>query len=124
MAEFIRGGVPREIVLNGRNYVPAEGETITYMLSGRSGAVHVGGDGTPYKESNPHLGGFNQMIAVDPDDMDALNTLQGSQTEVTGYVTIASGTTFTVRGSISNDGALESDNGNVSLEFRGIFEKQ
>jgi hypothetical protein len=124
MAEFIRGGVPREVVLNGRNYTPAEGETITYMLSGRSGAVHIGGDGSTYKESNPHLGGFNQTLAVDPDDMAALNELQGDQNEITGYVTIASGTTFSFRGSISNDGALESDNGNVSLECRGVFEKQ
>lgn len=122
--KWIRGGVPRDFVLNGREFTPAEGETITYMLSGRGGPVHLGGNGETYKESNPLLGGANQSLACDEDDFIALKALQENSEKVTGYFTMPSGETFTMIGGIGNDGALELDNGVVAIEFRGKVEKQ
>ena len=124
MGKWIRGGVPRDFVLNGREFTPAEDETITYMLSGRGGAVHIGGNGDTYKESNPLLGGANQSLACDEDDFIALKDLQESSTKITGYFTMPSGETFTMIGGIGNDSNLELDNGVVAIEFRGKVEKQ
>lgn len=124
MGKFIRGGVPRDFVLSGREFTPAEGETINYMLSGRGGPMHIGGNGTVYKESNPLLGGANQSLACDEDDFAFLVALQESSEQLTGYFTMPSGETFSMFVGISNDGALELDNGVVALEVRGNVEKQ
>ena len=124
MGKWIRGGVPRDFVLNGREFTPAEDETITYMLSGRGGPVHLGGNGETYKESNPQLGGANQSLACDEDDFIALNALKENSTKITGYFTMPSGETFTMIGGISNDSNLELDNGVVAIEFRGKVEPQ
>jgi len=123
--EFIRGGVPRDMNIGGIDLNPAEGETITYMLSGRSGPSHTGGNGGRYKESNPHSGGFNQTVSVGTETFERLQDLAGSQEKFAGYFTIASGVTYNVlEGSIDNDGALENDNGTVALEVGGNVEKQ
>lgn len=125
MAKFIRGGVPREINLAGLDLHPAEGETITYMLSGRSGTVHIAGDGDIYQESNPALGGFNQTVSVSDDEFQALVDAQSSGVKLSGYFTTAAGVTFNVlQAGIANDGPLELDNGTVSLEVRGNIEQQ
>ena len=124
MSSWVRGGVPRDFVLNGREFTPAEGETINYMISGRGGPVHIGGNGAVYKESNPQLGGANQSLACDEDDFEFLVALQESSEQVTGYFTMPSGATFNLFVGISNDGALELDNGVVSLEVRGKVERQ
>lgn len=125
MAKFIRGGVPRELNLGGIDLHPAEGETITYMLSGRSGAVRIAGDGDIYKESNPNIGGFDQVVSVSDDEFKALKNLQDSGEKLTGYFTLPSGVTFNVLSAgISNDGGLSLDNGTVALEVRGNVEEQ
>jgi hypothetical protein len=124
MAKWIKGGVPREFVLSGREFTPAEGETATYMLSGRGGPVHIGGNFDIYKESNPYLGGVNQSLSCDEDAFIALKELQESAEKITGYMTMPSGETFNLFGGIGNDGALELDNGVVAVEFRGNVEKQ
>ncbi len=121
---WIRGGVPTDFNLGGYDFDPAEGENINYMLSGRGGAVHIAGNGTTYKESNPLLGGFNQTFSVDEDSLANLVALQESSESVTGYFTMPSGETYNVSGGISNDGALENDNGTVSIEFRGTVTQQ
>lgn len=121
---WIKGGVPREINLNGNDYAAAEGETITYMLSGRGGPVKVDGNNDAYQESNPYLGGFNQVLSVDENQFESLKTAQESGQKITGYVTMPSGKTFNCFGGISSDGALENDNGTVSIEFRGKYEPQ
>jgi hypothetical protein len=122
--KWIRGGVPREINLFNIDLDPAEGETITYMLSGRSGAVHIAGNSQLYQESNPHLGGFNQTVNCDDDDFESLKAAQENGERITGYVTHANGVTYSFEGGIANDGPLENDNGNVALECRGKYERQ
>lgn len=124
MPKWIKGGVPRDLVLNGKEFTPAEGETATYMISGRGGPVHIGGNGETYKESNPQLGGLNQSISCDEDEFIALKELQESAEKITGYFTMPSGETFNLFGGIANDGSLELDNGVVAIEFRGKVEKQ
>ena len=124
MGKWIIGGVPRDFVLSGREFKPAEGETATYMLSGRGGPVHIAGNGATYKESNPLLGGYNQSYACDEETFLFLKELQESSEEIVGYFTMPSGVTFNVFGGISNDGPLELDNGVVAIEFRGKVEKQ
>lgn len=124
MSSWIRGGVPSEIKLSGTEYVPAEGETITYKLSGRGGPVHIGGNSKTYKESNPFLGGFTQSFSVDEDEFASLVELQSSSSEITGYFTMPSGETYNVFGGIGNDGPLENDNGTCSVEFYGKVEQQ
>ncbi len=123
--EFIRGGVPRDMNLAGIDLHPSEGETINYMLSGRSGKSFTSGDGTRYKESNPHSGGFNQTVSVGTETFRKLQDLAGSQEKFAGYFTLASGKTYNLlEGSIDNEGPLENDNGNVALEVRGNTELQ
>ena len=123
MSQYIRGGVPREINL-GEDYDPAEGETISYMISGRGGPVHIAGNGVAYQESNPFIGGFDQTISVDDDQFQTLVEKQSTGEKIVGYVTMANGVTFNFEGGIANDGVLVNDNGTVALECRGKFEKQ
>ncbi len=122
MSGFIRGGVPRRMKINAIEYDSADGATINYMLSGRSGAVHIAGNDEIYQESNPHLGGFNQDISVSDDKFKILSDAQSAGEKISGLFTTADNKTFRFSGGISNDGALENDNGVVSLEFRGIVE--
>lgn len=122
--KFIRGGVPREFNFGGLNLHPAEGENLNYSLSGRSGAVHIAGDGDIYQESNPTLGMVKQTISVSDDEFAALVAVQASGEKKSGYFTTAAGVTFNVFGGISNDGPLELDNGTVALEIAGIVEPQ
>ena len=124
MAKFIRGGVPRELNFAGIDLHPAEGETVTYMLSGRGGPAHIAGDGDIYAESNPFMGGVNQTVSVSDDEFKTLVTAQGSGEKQTGYFTTAAGVTFNIFGAIANDGPLELDNGTVALEIKGNVEEQ
>jgi hypothetical protein len=124
MSNFIRGGVPRDINLGGFTFQAAEGETSVLRLSGRGGTVKLSGSSLPYKESNPQIGAFNQTLTVDEDDFANLRTLQDSNEVITGYVTMPSGKTYNLFVSISNDDALELDNGTVSLETMGNVELQ
>lgn len=124
MSKFIRGGVPREFNFAGIDLHPAEGETITYMLSGRGGPIHIAGDSDIYGESNPQLGGVNQTVSVSDDEFKTLVDAQASSELQTGYFTTAAGVTFNIFGGIGNDGPLELDNGNVALEIRGNVEEQ
>lgn len=124
MSKFIRGGVPRDYNLGGFDFHPAEGEKALIKLSGRGGAMHLAGDSDPYKESNPQLGGFNQTLSCDNEDFANLRTLQDSNEKVTGYATMPDGTTYTLIGGISNDEALELDDGTVSVEFSGTVTEQ
>ena len=124
MGKFIRGGVPREFNFAGIDLHPAEGETITYMLSGRGGPMHKAGDDDIYQESNPFLGGANQSVSVSDDEFKTLVDAQGSGEKLTGYFTTAAGVTFNMFGGIANDGPLELDNGVVALEIRGNVEEQ
>ena len=124
MGKFIRGGSPRDIQLNGFTFSAAEGENANIKLSGRGGPVHLTGDSIVYKESNPQIGGFNITLSCDNDDFKNLRTLQDSSELIVGYATMPDGTTYTLSGGISNDGALELDNGTVSLEFSGNVEVQ
>jgi hypothetical protein len=124
MASYIRGGVPREVNIDGEDYDPAEGAQINFMLSGRSGAVHIAGNEEIYQESNPHLGGFNQDISCDDDKFATLSAAQSNGSKISGYFITASNQAYTFTGGISNDGPLELDNGVVSLEVRGKVESQ
>jgi hypothetical protein len=124
MSKFIRGGVPRDYNLGGFTFHAAEGENALIKLSGRGGPMHLAGDSDVYKESNPQLGGFNQVLSCDNEDFANLRTLQDSNEKITGYVTMPDGTTYNLFGGISNDDALELDNGTVSVEFSGNVEEQ
>jgi len=124
VSKFIRGGVPRDFNYAGIDLHPAEGETVTYMLSGRGGPVHLAGDLDIYAESSPFLGGVNQTVSVSDDEFKTLVDAQGSGELQTGYFTTAAGVTFNIFGGIGNDGALELDNGTVALEIRGKVEEQ
>ncbi len=124
MSKFLRGGVVRDFNLGGFDFHPAEGEKISYKLSGRGGAAHIAGDGDIYGESNPQMGGFTQSFSCDEDDFKNLRTLQNSSEKITGYFTMPSGSTFNCFGKISNDESLELDDGVVSVEFMGNVEEQ
>ena len=122
--EFIRGGTPRDFDIEGDTFHPAEGEKIVYKLSGRGGPAHLAGDGDLYGESNPQLGGWTQTFSCDSGAFDNLRTHQSKSEKVTGFFTMPSGTTYSFFGKISNDDALELDDGTVSVEFMGNVEKQ
>ena len=125
MSKFIRGGVPREFNFAGIDLHPAEGETVTYMLSGRGGPMHKSGDGQNYKESNSYLGGVNQVVSVSDDEFKTLADTQASGEKQAGYFTTASGVTFNILDAgISNDGPLQLDDGKVTLEIGGDVEEQ
>lgn len=119
MASFIRGGVPIDFNLDGETYSAAEGENALIKLSGRGGAVHIAGDSTIYREQNPQLGGVNQTLSCDEAQFALLREAQNSSEKLTGYMTMPSGETYNMVVAITNDGALELDNGTVSLELAG-----
>ena len=119
----IRGGVPRQIKIDGQEYEPAEGSEFTYHLSGYNGPSHLAGNRTHYKEQNPHDGGFSQDISVGPDGFATLSKLQSSGRYVTVSITDAGSNVFSGKMTISKDGALENANGIVSLEMGGTLEK-
>lgn len=124
MSEFIRGGVPRDINLNGNTFHAAEGEKPTIALSGFGGDVHLAGDGDLYGESNPQIGMFNQSLSCDEDDFAILRELQNSGQKLTGYVTMPSGRTYNLFVKISNTEALTLEDGIVALETKGNVELQ
>lgn len=125
MSLFTRGGVPREFNFAGLDLDPAEGENVTYKLSGRGGMVHKAGNGKNYRESNPLLGGVNQTVSVSDDDFLALIEAQSSGEPLNGYFTTAAGMTYNIlNAGITNDGPLELDNGTVALEIGGDVEEQ
>lgn len=118
----IRGGVPREIIIDGKEYEPAADSELTYQLSGRSGPVMLAGNGKAYKNSSPHPGKFTQDISVGTAQYKALAALQASGRFVTVSLTNAGNDTFQGSLAISNDGPLENANGIVSLEMAGTLE--
>ncbi len=124
MSSFIIGGVPRDINLDDFTFRAAEGEKANIKLSGRGGPVKQAGDSSFYKESNPQAGGFSQTLVCDEDEFAILRRLQDKSELITGYVTMASGKTYTLQVGISNDGSLELDDGTVSLETTGKVELQ
>lgn len=119
MGAFLRGGVPKDIKLDGFPFAAAQDEKITYMVSTRGGTVSVDGNGDPYQESNPQNGGFNLVFSVDDDEFIQMEAIKSAGAKIVGYFTTASNRTFNVAGGISSDTALENDNGTVSVEFRG-----
>ena len=119
----IRGGVLRQIKIDGKEYEPAEGSEWTYNLSGYGGPSHLAGNRVHYKEQNPHDGGFKQDLSVGPDEFATLSALQSSGRYVTISITDAGSRVFSGRMTIKNDGPLECANGIVSLEMGGNLEK-
>lgn len=124
MSRFIRGGVPREVNIKGLNLAPADGETISYALSGRGGEVKIDGNENPYQTSVPQLGGFELGFSVSDDEMADLRELQNSGTLHVGYFTTASGDTFNFQGGIDSAEALNNEDGVVIIPFRGKVEPQ
>lgn len=119
----IRGGVLRQIKIDGKEYEPAESSEWTYNLSGYGGPSHLAGNRVHYKEQNPHDGGFKQDLSVGPDEFATLSALQSSGRYVTISITDAGSRVFSGRMTIKNDGPLECANGIVSLEMGGNLEK-
>lgn len=118
----IRGGTPREIIIDGVEYEPAADSELTYNLSGRSGPVMLAGNGVAYGNSKPHAGGFKQDISVDSAKYAKLAALQSSGRFVTVSLTNAGNDVFYGSLKVNNDGALENANGVVSLEMAGTLE--
>lgn len=118
----IRGGVLRQIKIDGKEYEPAEGSEWTYNLSGYGGPSHLAGNRVHYKEQNPHDGGFKQDLSVGPDEFATLSALQSSGRYVTISITDAGSRVFSGRMTIKNDGPIECANGIVSLEMGGNLE--
>ena len=118
----IRMGVPREIIIDGKEYEPAEGEKLNYHLSGYSGPTHLAGNRVHYSEANPHDGGFSQSLSVSADQFKTLSALQTSRRYVTVTITTAGNDVLSGSLSVANDGALECDDGIVALEMGGSLE--
>ena len=120
----IRKGVPREIIIDGKEYEPEEGEKLNYRLSGYSGPTHLAGNRTHYSESNPHDGGFSQSLSVSAAQFKELSALQASRRYVTVTITTAGNDVLSGSLAIANDGALECDDGTVALEMGGSLESR
>jgi len=118
----IRGGVPREIIIDGVEYEPGADTELTYQLSGRSGPVMLAGNGIAYGNSSPHPGRFAQDISVDAAKFAKLAALQASGRFVPVSLTDAGNNVFYGNMKVHNDGALENANGVVSLEMAGTLD--
>ena len=119
MANKIRQGPAREFIYGKMSLDPAEGSELTYNLSGRSGAVHMAGNGQPYSESNPHTGSIKQDVSVDGAMYKALKAIQTNGEFLSVSVTTAGNELLTGVMAIGNDGPIENANGVVSLELHG-----
>ena len=118
----IRGGVPREIIIDGVEYEPGADTELTYQLSGRSGPVMLAGNGVAYGNSSPLPGRFAQDLSVDSSRFSKLAALQSSGRFVAVSVTDAGNNVFYGMMKVHNDGPLENANGVVSLEMAGTLE--
>ena len=117
----IRQGPAREFLYGGMQLDPAEGSELTYNLSGRSGTVHMAGNGSVYSESNPHPGSIKQDISVDGEMYNRLKAIQSAGSFLPVSVTTAGNDLLTGEMAIGNDGAIENANGVVSLELYGTL---
>ena len=117
----IRQGPAREFLYGGMQLDPAEGSELTYNLSGRSGTVHMAGNGAVYSESNPHPGSVKQDISVDGEMYNRLKEIQSAGSFLPVSVTTAGNDLLTGEMAIGNDGAIENANGVVSLELYGTL---
>jgi len=121
---WIKGGVPREVNVDGFNFPPADGETISYSLSGRGGEIKLDGNSNPYQGSSPQIGGFELGYIIGDDDMSRVREIQNSNVKLTGYFTTAAGDTFNFFGGIDGTDALSNEDGVVTIPFKGIVEPQ
>jgi hypothetical protein len=119
MANEVREGGIREVIVDGMELDPADGATATIRLSGRSGAVKISGNGTHYKESNPHAGYISQDVSSTVDQFKRLTDIQTAGRFVSVTATTAGNEILDGNMAISNDDGLERDNGVVSLELSG-----
>lgn len=124
MSTWIKGGVPTDVNIEGINLAPGDGETLTYSLSGRGGAMKMDGNENPYSSSNPQLGGFELGFVVSDDEMIDIRNIQNSQQKLTGYFTTASGITFNFFGGIDSEESLSNEDGIVTIPFKGKVEQQ
>ncbi len=121
---WIKGGVPREVNIDGFNFPPAADEPLSYSLSGRGGEVKLDGNGDPYQGSSPQIGGFELGYIIGDDDMVRIREIQSSGVKLSGYFTTAAGETFNFIGGIDGTDALTNEDGVVTIPFKGKVEPQ
>lgn len=119
MANKVRQGPAREFLFGGMSLDPAEGSELSYIADGRSGTVHMAGNGQVYIESNPHPGSIKQDISVDGDTYKKLKAIQSASSFLPVSVTTPGNELLTGEMAIGSDGAIENVNGIVSLELYG-----
>jgi hypothetical protein len=119
MANKIRQGPAREFLFGGMSLDPAEGSELSYYAQGRSGTIHMAGNGQIYMESNPHPGSIKQDVSVDGETFKKLKDIQSAGSFLPVSVTTPGNELLTGEVGIGNDGPIENANGIVSLELYG-----
>lgn len=119
MSYDVRQGPARSLIVDGNELDPAEGSELAYTLSGRSGVIHMSGNGNFYGESNPHPGRFKQDVSLNADIYKKLKAIQTAGRFVSVSITTAGNEVIVGQMGVSVDGGLEMANGIVSLEMAG-----
>lgn len=112
-------GPARELIYDGMELAPAEGSELSYTLAGYSGAGHIAGNLSTYRESNPHPGAIKQDIIVTADQYKKLKAIQNAGRYAPVVCTNANGDLLIGAMCIGNTDGLENANGTISLELSG-----
>ena len=112
-------GPARELIYDGMELAPSEGSELAYTLAGYSGAGHIAGNLSTYREPNPHTGSIKQDIIVTGEIYKKLKAIQNSGRSAPVVCTTAGGDLLIGTMMIGNADALENANGTVSLELAG-----
>lgn len=122
-----RGGHPRQVTIDSREYAPAPDSTVTIIAGGWTSEPSVTGNGLLHVNQNQKLGGFEGLsisISGAESDYEALQEVANKASPVPVTVAIANGDTYS--GQLTVEGGLNFDagEGTVELAMKGVrFEK-
>jgi hypothetical protein len=122
-----RGGHPRQVSINGREYDPAPDSSVTIILSGWTNENLATGNGGIHTNQNRKLGGFDGLtlsISGAESDYEAMQAVANGEELVPVNITLANGDTYSGSLQIEGDLNFNGGDGTVELAMRGpIFEK-
>jgi hypothetical protein len=119
-----RGGDIQSININGREFDPANEQTLNYRLSGFTNENLPTGNGKLHTNKRRKLGGFDGLaISIDPSrqDLEFLQEIANSFDPVPVSITLVNGTVYS--GSLKMEDVLDANSGDGTVEISMMGEK-
>lgn len=122
-----RGGHPRQVTIDSREFAPAPDSTVTIIASGWTNESSPTGNGSLHTNQNRKLGGFDGLtLSVNgaESDYEALQEVANKGTPVPVTIAIANGDTYSGQLAVEGDLNFDAGEGTVEVAMRGVrFEK-